>query len=142
MTTHENSQTSAFFRELTVEECQMLLKSKGIGRIVWCGANGPQALPVNYVVDIDAILFRTSPHSAIASIARGQEQVAFEVDDIDEFIEAGWSVLVVGKAEWIDDPDDIPHKLDDQPAPWAPGVRSMYIRIHPATVTGRRVIAD
>ena len=52
MTPHENPRTSEFrFRELSTTECLMLLQSKRVGRIVWCGSSGPQALPVNYVVD-------------------------------------------------------------------------------------------
>jgi nitroimidazol reductase NimA-like FMN-containing flavoprotein (pyridoxamine 5'-phosphate oxidase superfamily) len=142
MTTHENPQRSAYrFRELTTAECIMLLQSKRVGRIVWCGSNGPQALPVNYVVDAGRVLFRTSPHSTIAKVAV-EQQVAFEVDDIDEFVETGWSVLVVGTARGVDDPGDIPRSLQDRPEPWAPGTRNLYIRIQPETVTGRRVVSD
>ena len=142
MTTHENPPSSAYrFRELSTAECLMLLQSKRVGRIVWCGSTGPQALPVNYVVDAGRVLFRTSPHSAIAAVAV-EQQVAFEVDDIDEFVETGWSVLVVGTARGVDDPGDIPRSLEDRPAPWAPGIRNLYIRIQPDTVTGRRVVND
>jgi nitroimidazol reductase NimA-like FMN-containing flavoprotein (pyridoxamine 5'-phosphate oxidase superfamily) len=142
VTTQPNSQGSEYrFRELTTAECLMLLQSKRVGRIVWCGERGPQALPVNYVVDNGRILFRTSPYSAIAKLAV-EQQVAFEVDDIDEFIETGWSVLVVGMAHRVDDPGDIPRSLEDRPAPWAPGARNLYIRIQPDTVTGRRVVGD
>jgi hypothetical protein len=98
-------------------------------------------MPVNYVVDNGRILFRTSPYSVIAKLASGQE-VAFEVDDIDEFLEIGWNVLVVGFAHGVTDPGDIPKALEDRPAPWAPGGRNLYIRIQPETVTGRRVVGD
>jgi nitroimidazol reductase NimA-like FMN-containing flavoprotein (pyridoxamine 5'-phosphate oxidase superfamily) len=142
MTTRENAQKPDFrFRELSTAECLMLLQSKRVGRIVWCGSNGPQALPVNYVVDDGRILFRTSPYSVIAKVAV-EQQVAFEVDDIDEFVETGWSVLVVGTARGVDDPGDIPRALEHRPAPWAPGTRNLYIRIQPQTVTGRRVVSD
>ena len=119
----------------------MLLKAKRVGRIVWCGADSPQALPVNYVVDNDHILFRTSPYSVISKLASGQ-RVAFEVDDLDEFLEVGWSVLVAGTSHGVDDPGDIPKSLDDRPAPWAPGGRNLYIRIQAQTVTGRRVVGE
>jgi uncharacterized protein len=142
MTTQHGEQGPGYrFRELTTAECLMLLQSKRVGRIVWCGERGPQALPVNYVVDNGRILFRTSPYSTIAKTAV-EQQVAFEVDDIDEFVETGWSVLVVGTGRAVDDPGDIPRALEDRPAPWAPGARNLYIRIQPETVTGRRVVGD
>ena len=142
MTSQDSPQVSEYrFRELTTAECLMLLQSKRVGRIVWCGERGPQAVPVNYVVDNGRILFRTSPYSTIAKVA-AEQQVAFEVDDIDEFIETGWSVLVVGTARGVDAPGDIPRSLEDRPTPWAPGARNFYIRIQPETVTGRRVVGE
>jgi nitroimidazol reductase NimA-like FMN-containing flavoprotein (pyridoxamine 5'-phosphate oxidase superfamily) len=142
MSSQHDTQASDYrFRELTIAECLMLLKSKRVGRIVWCADDVPQALPVNYVLDNGRILFRTSPYSAIAAIATGR-QVAFEVDDIDEFVETGWSVLVVGHARGVDAPGDIPASVEDRPAAWAPGARNLYIRIQPETVTGRRVVGD
>ena len=140
--TDQHPQESGYrFRELATAECLMLLQSKRVGRIAWCGDRGPQALPVNYVVDNGRILFRTSPYSVIAKLAV-EQQVAFEVDDIDEFVETGWSVLVVGTARAVDEPGDIPRSLEDRPAPWAPGERNLYIRIQPETVSGRRVVGD
>jgi nitroimidazol reductase NimA-like FMN-containing flavoprotein (pyridoxamine 5'-phosphate oxidase superfamily) len=141
MTTQNDNGAGFRFRELSTTECLMLLKSTGVGRVGWCGDGGPRVLPVNYVVDNGRILFRTSPYSVIAKIAAGQ-QVAFEVDNIDEFLEIGWSVLVVGAATGVGDPGDIPKALQDRPAPWAPGNRTLYIRIQPDTVTGRRVVGD
>jgi nitroimidazol reductase NimA-like FMN-containing flavoprotein (pyridoxamine 5'-phosphate oxidase superfamily) len=140
MTARNSPDTPAFrFRELSTSECLMLLQSKRVGRVVWCGQRGPQALPVNYVLDIGRILFRTSPSSSIAELG-SRRQVAFEVDDVDEFAELGWSVLVVGTAHVADHSGDVPNSLDDRPAPWAPGQRGLYIRIEPETVTGRRVV--
>jgi nitroimidazol reductase NimA-like FMN-containing flavoprotein (pyridoxamine 5'-phosphate oxidase superfamily) len=142
MSTQENPQPATYrLRELSTEECHVLLRSKRVGRVVWCGSNGPQALPVNYVVHSDTILFRTSPDSAIAEVGRGQ-RAAFEVDDIDEFVETGWSVLLVGTAESFTGAGDVPNRLEDRPTPWAPGSRPLYIRIRPDGVTGRRVVNE
>jgi uncharacterized protein len=127
--------------EVDRAECLELLRSKTIGRLGWTGVNGPQVAPVNYVVGRDdTILFRTSPHSGIAK-ALYETQVAFEVDDTDEFLEAGWSVLVVGSTTYLRSPEAIPKELSDRPRPWAAGDRTMYIRIQPERITGRRVIA-
>ena len=34
-------------------------------------------------------------------------RVAFEIDDIDEFLQRGWSVVAVGDAELVDDQDTL-----------------------------------
>ena len=127
--------------ELEPDECLELLRSKTIGRLGWTGAYGPQVVPVNYAVgDDDTILFRTSPGSGLAKVLY-EAQVAFEVDDTDEFLEAGWSVLVVGTTTYLHSPGSIPHELSRRPRPWASGERTMYIRIQPDHITGRRLIA-
>src|SRR5690348_13192637 len=96
MSTHNDSIHSTFrFQELDTKECMELLKLKRVGRIVWAESGGPQCLPVNFVLHNDRILFRTSPYSAIARVA-SQLSAAFEVDDIDEFVGTGWSILVTG----------------------------------------------
>lgn len=141
MTALNRSAPSSFrFLELTPEENLEFLRSKHIGRIVWCIDGAPQALPVNYVVHDDTILFRTSPYASIARAAQA-ETVAFEIDEIDEYVGTGWSVLVVGNPEAVEDPEDLPRAVTDRPFPWAPGTRNLYIRIHPRSLTGRRVLS-
>ena len=96
----------------------------------------PIVVPVNHLVDGDDIIFRTSPHTELGrSMARGQ--VAFQVDDFDDFTQAGWSVLVKGTVEY-DDSD--PPPVRERPQPWAEGVRGLVVRIRPSQVTGRRLI--
>ncbi|MFJ2961071.1 pyridoxamine 5'-phosphate oxidase family protein [Streptomyces collinus] len=71
--------------------------------------DGPAMLPVYYEVVDDALVFRTSPDAAPA-VAVGTE-VAFEVDHIDDAMSQGWSVLAVGRAEAVRDPDEV-RRLD------------------------------
>lgn len=130
---------SGRFEELTTEECWKLLAGHRVGRIAWSGVRGLQVMPVNYTVVDQAILFRTSPTSGIAK-ALYEAEAAFQVDDVDEFLQSGWSVLVQGSTTYLDTPEDLPHDLSDRPEPWAPGVRQMYIRVDPQTITGRRVV--
>ncbi|MFD7475276.1 pyridoxamine 5'-phosphate oxidase family protein [Streptomyces sp. NPDC059837] len=54
----------------------------------------PAVVPVNYDVIDGAIVFRTAPGSVTASVV--DEEVAFEVDRVDEARSMGWSVLAVG----------------------------------------------
>jgi len=67
-------------------------------------------------------------------------RVAFE-DDIDEFLQRGWSVLAVGDADLVDDPDLLVELWGDQgPKPWAAGTRTQFVRTTPIQLTGRRVL--
>jgi len=140
MASMDNPRPMGRFDELDEAECLRLLTSKHVGRVAWCGSRGPQVLPVNYTIVDGSVVFRTSPYSQLAK-ALYENDTAFQVDDVDEFLQAGWSVLVVGSATYLKHAEEVPKSLEDRPTPWAPGVRQMYIRIEPRSITGRRVIA-
>jgi uncharacterized protein len=84
-------------------------------------------------------LFRVAPYSRLAGLL-DETLVAFEVDEIDDFLECGWSVLVVGRAHLVADLTGLPHMWAERPHPWASGGRDLYIRIDPTNITGRRVL--
>lgn len=140
----EDDSTSRWFEpalleHLTPDECWELLTAKSVGRVGFTGPDGPQVLPVNYVVHMRSVVFRTAAQSALADAMRGS-LVAFEIDDIDEFMQRGWSVLAVGDAELVEDPDLLAELWGDRdPQPWAVGVRTQFVRIRPTRLTGRRV---
>ena len=48
----------------------------------------------------DALIFRTPPETEAGRCANGHP-VAFEVDQVDDFLPAGWSVLVTGETTEI-----------------------------------------
>jgi len=123
------------FHELSPAECRALLAKKSVGRIAFWTAEGPSVLPVNYVVD-DAgeIRFRTSPYASIAQYAGGAA-VAFQVDEVDDFTQSGWSVMARGVAEVV-----LGARSKPEPEPWPDGVRSVQIRVRPESLTGRRVL--
>ena len=65
---------------------------------------------------------------------------AFEIDDTDEFLESGWSVVVVGRLQLATE-DDFARMLHGEvPEPWAAGDRWMFVRLSGEDVSGRRVI--
>jgi nitroimidazol reductase NimA-like FMN-containing flavoprotein (pyridoxamine 5'-phosphate oxidase superfamily) len=131
--------TGSLIRELNTAECRKLLGSTAVGRIAVCTPDGPVIIPVNYAMDGDAVVIRTSSYSLLA--AHAWDQVAFEIDETDPEMRRGWSVLVVGKGEPIDDVDDLVDSgLVASLRPWAPGPRDMFIKITPSRVTGRDVI--
>jgi hypothetical protein len=68
------------------------------------------------------------------------EQVALEVDHIDEALCQRWSVLVRGPAHRVASPSELRRLQEDAAVwPWAGGEREIYMRIIPREVTGRRI---
>ena len=117
-----------------------MLAAKSVGRVGFTGSDGPQILPVNYVFYLGDIFFRTAAEGVLSD-AMHASRVAFEVDDVDEFMQRGWSVLAIGDAELVDDPDLLVELAGDQgPKPWAAGTRTCFVRIRVGRLTGRRVL--
>ena len=126
------------FEELTLAECERLLAEHKAGRVGMNAPAGPQILPVNYAYYAKTIVFRTSPYGVLSSLGR-HTRVAFEIDDIDEERESGWSVLVLGSAERVTREYMLSSLWKDGPVPWAEGTRNLFIMITPETITGRTV---
>ena len=85
-----------YFERLDVPECLHLLRTGGVGRVVWQDDDeGLTVLPVNYRVIGDSVVFRTSAASTLVRLTR-PTRVAFQVDEIDHATAVGWSVLVRG----------------------------------------------
>lgn len=126
--------------EMASGECRALLGSHGVGRLAVLTVTGPVIVPVNYSVIDGSVVFRTS-RGATPSLAAGQE-VALEVDRIDDAFSQGWSVLVRGHARAVTDPHDMRWFAElAYSTPWAGGKRDMWVSIEPYTVTGRRITA-
>ncbi|MDG5806068.1 DUF1918 domain-containing protein [Streptomyces ossamyceticus] len=125
--------------DLDPDECRALLSTHGVGRVAVSSERGPAVVPVNYEVVGDTIAFRTAPESVPAA-AVGSE-VAFEVDHVDEAMSQGWSVLAVGTARVVTEPDEVRGLVEGaHSTPWAGGVREMWVAIRPTRVTGRRIV--
>ncbi len=65
--------------------------------------------------------------------------VGFEVDSLDDALDYGWSVLVVGVAREVAETERDsfgPIRV----SPWAGGDRSHLVRIHPEMISGRRIV--
>ncbi|MEU6238975.1 pyridoxamine 5'-phosphate oxidase family protein [Kitasatospora sp. NPDC047058] len=123
---------------LSAPECWDLIGTHGIGRIALPVEPGPAVFPVNYAVDGGTIVYRTSPRGAAAP-ADGSP-VSFQIDHIDEHRSHGWSVLIVGEAHHVDDPDE-EQRLSALPGatPWAGGSRPLWVRVGVERITGRRI---
>ncbi|WP_182376790.1 pyridoxamine 5'-phosphate oxidase family protein [Nocardioides sp. WS12] len=116
---------------LSDAECWDLVRSRPVGRVAWSGVDGVSVVPVNYAVVDGQILLRTTPYSLLARDCPNRE-VAFEVDDLDETVHGGWSVLLRGRCEREE-------RLSEGKAPWVTGPRILGMRIDVRSVSGRRV---
>ncbi|MFF4541882.1 pyridoxamine 5'-phosphate oxidase family protein [Streptomyces aureus] len=128
-------------QDLGPDECRALLSTHGVGRVAVSTLDGhPAVVPVNYEFLDDTIAFRTAPESLPAA-AVGTE-VAFEVDHVDDALSQGWSVLAVGPASVVTEPDAV-HGLTERAhsTPWPGGERAMWVSIRPTSLTGRRITA-
>jgi uncharacterized protein len=88
-------------KDLDEEECRDLVSQHLIGRVAWCHpTDGPTVLPVNYRFDGRHIVFRTSPHTDLARHFT-QGRATFQIDELDEYTQSGWSVMARGRAELV-----------------------------------------
>ncbi|MEX2621010.1 MAG: pyridoxamine 5'-phosphate oxidase family protein [Egibacteraceae bacterium] len=126
---------------LAPERCLHLLRSHPVpvGRLgVTDGDGQPLIVPVNYLLDGDAVVIRADPDSLVGRRAL-ERPVAFEVDDVDAAWLAGWSVLIEGTARRVSDVVELARFRRLRLQPWASGRRCLYLRIDPERVTGRQL---
>ncbi len=125
--------------ELGRDDCTQLLTAGVTGRIALATPTGPHIMPVNYSTSGESTLVRTTAYSLIGTYAR-DTMVAFEIDDFDHLRQRGWSVLVRGRAEVVDDAEELARiQRSWPPRPWAAGQRNLVLRIPWTEVTGRRL---
>src|SRR5215469_3227093 len=130
--------TAERLRTIDPAECLRLLEPGGIGRVGFAAAEGIVIVPVNFALAGKCVVFRTAPDTLLAVYAHGQ--VSFEVDQVNEELREGWSVLVHGHARTVTDEREI-RRLEDgtRLTPWAGGARDVFVRITPARISGRGV---
>lgn len=120
-----------------------LLGSVSLGRIVFTARALPAIRPVTHLVDGDHVIIRTDRDAAITSELRARTGtvVAYEADAIDTTEHLGWSVVVVGVAHRVIDPDDAA-AYRQALRPWVSGAKDQVIAIHADVVTGFRLVAN
>jgi uncharacterized protein len=134
-----DSEGVASLESLGRSECLNLLATAQVGRLALVVDGHPEILPVNYALDGDAVLFRTSEGSVLTHVALAE--VAFEVDHVDEATRSGWSVLIKGHADDIGDAIDATSQRLRRLSliSWAPGRRDRWFVVRPRQITGRRL---
>lgn len=126
---------------LPVQECLDRLAAAPIGRIAFVQNGEPVILPVNHGVHGTSVVFRSPIGSKLFAADRGQP-VSFESDFADPELETGWSVVIRGVAEIVDDPVEIAQldKLGIQA--WAIKSPTDWVRIRSYEVSGRQVAPE
>lgn len=98
----------------------------------------PVVVPVNHVVSGTTIAVRTSAGGKLDT-AIMRRHIAFEGDGHDVDTRTGWSVVVGGTADLVEDPVLLA-LLDGQGLrPWADPADATWISIRPDEVLGRRI---
>jgi nitroimidazol reductase NimA-like FMN-containing flavoprotein (pyridoxamine 5'-phosphate oxidase superfamily) len=124
---------------LSIDECTTLLATRHIGRVAFLADGEVEILPVTYLVDGATVVFRSAVGSKL-SAALEQSAVGFEIDAFDAVHRNGWSVVIKGTCE----------EVQDDPSLAATGFRSWiettetaggfrWIRIRPHSITGRQI---
>ena len=123
---------------LAYRSCVELLTGALIGRVIYTSGAMPDAQPVTYRIDGDDIIFCTERGSAL-DLAVSGAVVAFEADSIDLDTLAGWSVLAVGHAHRVTDPQRLADLNKRFPRSSSTGPLTTTIAIPITQVAGRRM---
>jgi len=124
--------------ELDETECFDLLRNADIGRLaVQLPAGGVDIFPVNFVLHDGTVLLRTAGGTKLDSL-KNEPTVAFEVDHFDYFEHSAWSVVIKGRAALVEDHDELFALLNVDIDTWHPERKPFFVRIRPASTTGRR----
>jgi uncharacterized protein len=124
--------------ELRRQECLELLRAEVVGRLVYTEAALPAAHPVTYYLDHDEVVFRTRDGGKLVAATR-HHVVGFEIDGYDPVTCTGWSVLGVGKAYEVTDPDRLAALAECMPSPWVADHTEHMIAVPLQRLTGRRL---
>ena len=122
--------------EMPTEECWGRLEGAEFGRIAYRLVDEVHMVPINYLVDGRALLFRTAAGDKPLAAALSSD-VAFEIDWRDEV--SAWSVVVRGHLRRLE--EDEQHRLDAlAERSWISTRRDEVIELMPEVVTGRRFL--
>lgn len=121
---------------LSSDDCWDLLRMKELGRLAYIIDGAPAIVPINYVVDGDQLVFRTTDGTKLHNLL-ADPRVAFEVDEVDDNEETGSSVVLRGEAHVLSADEEFRIEQVGLRA-WLGHDRPVLVAIRPSEVTGRR----
>lgn len=129
--------------DISAQRCRELLASHRprLGRVAFAedgDPDWPSVLPINYAYHEQAVYFRTFEGSKLFAALRGQ-RVAFEVDNVDEHWQEGWSVVALGRLDLVDDVEE-EQAVDAVLWSWAAGQTERLVRLDVEQLSGREII--
>lgn len=125
--------------ELSAAECRERLDRGGVGRLAFVTPHGLRIVPLNYATNADAVVFRTVHDSELGTYGEGAEAV-FEIDEVDDDAEEGWSVVAFGRLERPSAEDEVwDIRGWRNPTPWSGDHRNFHLKLCWDRITGRRI---
>jgi uncharacterized protein len=118
---------------LSDDECWELLEAEEFGRLAYRLVDEVHIVPINYVSDEHALLFRTASGNKLLAAAM-HSAVALEIDWHDDH--TAWSVVARGHLRQLEEDEE--HRVESLPLhPWVPTLKYDVVELVPETVTGR-----
>ena len=124
---------------LAADECLRLLATHWLGRVGLSVGALPAILPVTYLVDGASVVFRTASGSKLDAIGSG-DVICFEADQADRAAQAGWSVLVVGRAREVTASQERARLERLHFERWPSPLADHYVRLPAERISGRRIL--
>jgi nitroimidazol reductase NimA-like FMN-containing flavoprotein (pyridoxamine 5'-phosphate oxidase superfamily) len=119
-------------------DCWALLPDSGVGRLAWTGPDGRiLVIPVNYGRDGRSIIVRTGD-SELLDRARAGTRVAFQVDEFEQGLRSGWTILFDGTLSEVDDVNRA-ERLAQLVDSWLHEPRPHVLLLQATQATGRRL---
>jgi nitroimidazol reductase NimA-like FMN-containing flavoprotein (pyridoxamine 5'-phosphate oxidase superfamily) len=116
-----------------------LAGSEPVGRIAFVEAGDIHVFPVNHRMLDGKVAFRTADGTKLGAAIEGSV-VAFEIDRYDAHSNTGWSVLIKGRAELLEEGVLQDRLRTTGVQPWRSRVpKPDWVVIRPDTVSGRRL---
>ena len=124
-------------------EALQLLGSISYGRVVFTQDALPAIRPVNHLVHDGRVIIRTRVSAKISAAVRLTKPdvvVAYQADSLDAQRQEGWSVVIIGRAHTLTDPDEVA-RYERLLHPWV-NEADTVVAIEPDIVTGARLIGS
>jgi nitroimidazol reductase NimA-like FMN-containing flavoprotein (pyridoxamine 5'-phosphate oxidase superfamily) len=122
---------------LTRAECRQLLPGATVGRLAVPTPNFPTVEPVSFAVVEGEVVVAARADSAADAVPAGTV-LSFEADVLDNAQQGGWSVVVTGPVEELD--DDVVALVRPQLGPWPAADNDRLLLIRSERITGQRIV--